>query len=83
MQAVAPLKPVRPLQPVPVPAGMGLGYVKGQAAKKGKVPVVKTVTRQQRRAIARMKRKAIQPRKANEVLKGNVPYVVPPNPNSL
>jgi hypothetical protein len=48
-----------------------------------KVPVVKTFTRQQRGAIARMKRRAIQQRKANEFLKGSVPYVVPLNPNNF
>jgi|GEM_PF-2607007 len=83
MPIVAPLAPVVALQPVPVSAGTGLGYVEGQAVKKVKVPVVKTVTRRQQRGIARMKRRAIQQRKANEFLKGNVPYVVPLNPNSF
>ena len=83
MPAVARLEPVAALQPVPVPAGTGLGFVRGRAVKKVKVPVVNTVTRQQQRAIARMKRRAIQQRKANEFLKGNVPYVVPLNPNSF
>ena len=83
MPAVAPLEPVAALQPVPVPEGTGLGYVKGQRVKKVKVRVAKTVTRQQQRAFARMKRRAIQQRKANEFLKGNVPYVVPLNPNSF
>jgi hypothetical protein len=84
MPAVDPLEPVVALQPVPVLAGTGLGYVAGQRVKKVRVPVVKTVTRQQQRAIARMKRRAIGQRKANEFLKGNVPYVVVPlNPNSF
>jgi hypothetical protein len=83
MAATDRLEPVVTLQAVPVPERMVLGYVKGQPVKKIKVPVLKTLTRKQQRAIARMKRKAIQQRKANEFLKGNIPYVVPLNPNSF
>ncbi|MBC7923088.1 MAG: hypothetical protein H7Z75_18570 [Ferruginibacter sp.] len=43
----------------------------------------KTATRKQRRQVARRKEKALQARKANEFLKGNVPYVVPLNPRSF
>ncbi|MCU0355324.1 MAG: hypothetical protein MUD08_16550 [Cytophagales bacterium] len=42
-----------------------------------KVPVAKTLTRQERRQIRRLKEKALQQRQANEFMKGNVPYVVP------
>jgi hypothetical protein len=83
MAAVDPLAPVATLQAVPVPEGTELVTVPEQPVKKVKVPVVKTFTRQQRGAIARMKRRAIQQRKANEFLKGNVPYVVPLNPNNF
>jgi hypothetical protein len=83
MAAVDPLAPVATLQAVPVPEGTELVTVPEQPVKKVKVAVVKTFTRQQRGAIARMKRRAIQQRKANEFLKGNIPYVVPLNPNSF
>lgn len=83
MPVVVPLEPVIILQAIPAPEGAGLGYAKEQPVKKVKVPVVRTFTRQQRRAVARMKRRAIQQRKANEFLKGNIPYVVPLNPNSF
>ncbi len=83
MPVVAPLAPVVTLQAVPVPEGTKLGSVPEQPVKKVKVPVTKTLTRQQQRAVARMKRRAIEQRKANEFLKGNIPYVVPLNPNSF
>jgi hypothetical protein len=83
MPVVVPQKPVITLQAIPAPEGVGLGYAKEQPVKKVKVPVVRTLTRQQQRAVSRLKRRAIQQRKANEFLKGNVPYVVPLNPNSF
>jgi anti-sigma factor RsiW len=83
MPVVAPLESRATLPAVPAPEGAGLGYVKDQPVRKVKVPVSKTLTRGQRRAIARMRRRAIGQRKANEFLKGNVPYVVPLNPNSF
>jgi hypothetical protein len=81
--AVDPLAPVATLQAVPAPEETGLGPVREQPVKKVKVPVAKTLTRQQRRAVARMKRRAVQQREANEFLKGNVPYVVPLNSNNF
>jgi anti-sigma factor RsiW len=83
MAAVDPLEPVNTLQAVPAPEGTGIGYVREQPVKKMKVTAPRTLTRQQQRAIARMKRRAIQQRKANEFLKGNIPYVVPLDPNSF
>jgi hypothetical protein len=83
MAAVDRLEPVATLQLVPVPEGLGNGYVEEQPVRKVKVPTIRTLTRKQQRAIARMKRKAIEQRKASEFLKGNVPYVVPLNPNSF
>jgi hypothetical protein len=83
MAAADRLEPVVTLQPVPAPAGTGLRYAAGLTVRKVKVPVTRTFSRKQQRAVARMKRRAIQQRKANEFLKGNVPYVVPLNPNSF
>jgi hypothetical protein len=83
MPVVVPREPVITLRAIPAPEGVGLGYAEKQPVKKVKVPVTKTLTRQQRRAIARMKRRALEQRKANEFLKGNIPYVVPLNPNSF
>ncbi len=83
MMAVDPLEPVATLQAVPALEGAGLGPAWKQPVKKVKVSAPRTLTRQQRRAIARMKRRAIQQRKANEFLKGNIPYVVPLDPNSF
>ncbi|MBD0256375.1 MAG: hypothetical protein ICV83_11710, partial [Cytophagales bacterium] len=83
MAVVDPLEPVATLQALPAPEGAGLGPAWKQPVKRVKVLAPRTLTRQQQRAIARMKRRAIQRRKANEFLKGNVPYVVPLNPNSF
>jgi hypothetical protein len=83
MAAVDRLEPLVTLRAEPVPAGTGLGSATGQTVRKVKVRVVKTFTRKQQRAVARMRRRAVQQRKANEFLKGNVPYVVPLNPNSF
>jgi anti-sigma factor RsiW len=83
MWAVDPLEPVTTLQAVPAPDGTGLGFVVGRPVKKVKVSAPRTLTRRQQRALARMKRRAIQQRKDNEFLKGNIPYVVPLDPNSF
>lgn len=42
-----------------------------------KMPAIHTITRKQQRQIAKMKERALQRRRANEFLKGNIPYVVP------
>lgn len=44
-----------------------------------KMPAPRTISRKQARHIARMKERALQRRKANEFLKGRIPYVVPLN----
>ena len=48
-----------------------------------KVPVAKTLTRQEKRQIRQLKERALQQRQANEFMKGNVPYVVPLKSNNF
>ena len=75
--ALPPLKPRLALETEPV-ATQTHNWVDELARVKLKGFVApKKQTRQQRRQIIRMKEKALQQRKANEFLKGNIPYVVP------
>jgi hypothetical protein len=48
-----------------------------------KKSAVRTLSGKERRQIARMKERALQRRRANEFLKGRVPYVVPLNTNNF
>lgn len=83
MPELRPLTPVPAPENLPVAVDLAARQVKVRPVPVKKAALPKALLRKQERAIARMKERARQQRKANEFLKGNVPYVVPLNSNSF
>jgi hypothetical protein len=77
-------EPFSPLLPLSLPVDTQISRLTIPAGANKKtslknLPITRVSSRKQARQIARMKERALQQRKANEFLKGRVPYVVPLN----